>query len=112
MQHIAKAMKTKSFIGHWYVAILFLAFSFSSSAQLTEFAEYYWDDEPGSAVTMSLTSGGFNTAFIKAIAQSSASLSAGTHSLHVRVRGEDGTWSTPFTTMISVVEKSQARTVP
>jgi methionine-rich copper-binding protein CopC len=102
MQHILLAMKTKSLIRHWCVVVLLLVFSFTARAQITEFAEYYWDNNPGSAVGMSLTSGGFNATFIEAITQSSASLSQGTHSLHVRVRGADGTWSTPFVTMISV----------
>jgi hypothetical protein len=108
MQPILLAMKTTSFIRHWCVALL-LVFSISVKAQLTEFAEYYWDNNPGSAVSMSLNSGGFNSAFIEAIAQSSASLSEGVHSLHVRVRGTDGNWSTPFKTMISVAQPTQVR---
>lgn len=61
-------------------------------------AEYFWDTDPGqgNAVPLTPIDGSFDQA-LESIFTNSANLPAvGNHILHVRVKGQDGTWGSTF----------------
>ncbi len=65
--------------------------------------EFFWDTDPGegNATAMVAFDGNFNEAFEQAKANPFNNLTQGIHKLGVRVRGEDGAWSSVFFSMVS-----------
>ncbi len=72
-------------------------------AQVTQ-AEYYWDTDPGQGLATSILAqdGGFNEIIEQLFADSVSLPSAGLHSFHLRVLGEDGFWSNAFSYAVNV----------
>lgn len=71
--------------------------------QVTQ-GEYYWDTDPGagSATPILAFDGNFDEALENLFDGSIPSPSAGIHTFNLRVRGFDGSWSSPFSYVINV----------
>jgi hypothetical protein len=69
-------------------------------------AEYFWNTDPGegSATPLLVFDGAFNEAFEQVLADAQNSPGLGAHTLNVRMRGTDGTWSSLFRTVVAVEE--------
>ncbi|MEY3397769.1 MAG: hypothetical protein RL220_363, partial [Bacteroidota bacterium] len=76
-------------------------------------AEYFWDTDPGAGNgnAMIAFDGNFNSAFEQAQATSVPSPSDGIHTLFVRYRGQDGSWSNSFPQVIDIQEPITVRDV-
>lgn len=61
-------------------------------------AEYFWDDDPGAGNGFALIAfdGNFNQALESVFVGNSTLPAEGDHILNVRVKAQDGNWSTPF----------------
>lgn len=75
----------------------------SRDVQVTQ-AEYFWDTDPGagSAIPMLAFDGNFDEAIENLFNGSMPSPAAGIHTFNLRVKGFDGTWSSPFAYVINV----------
>jgi hypothetical protein len=83
-------MKTLKIIGFFIGILLFGRNGFAQSPM--NYAEYYWDTDPGYGLGISL--GAINTTNLNLTANvSTTGLSAGTHYLNVRVKDANGIWS-------------------
>ncbi len=83
------------------------AFTTTKSVKVTQ-AEYFFDTDPGegNASQLQVLDGEYNDALEKAFEFNIPSLSVGSHVLHVRALGEDGTWSSTFKTVIAVNDRN------
>ena len=67
-------------------------------------AEYYWDTDPGngSATPLLVFDGTFDSAIEQVFKNDIdiSSLSVGAHTFNVRIKGEDGNWSSNFSTVV------------
>lgn len=74
-------------------------------------AELYWDLDPGfgGGIPMIAFDLNFNQAFERVMVSDDALVSVGTHTLNIRLRGNDGVWSNSFTSVIEVENESTVR---
>lgn len=88
------------------IILLLLTVSFVSFSQNVSQAEYYWDTDPGegNGTPLLALDGNFDEV-IEDLFKNGISISAlsiGAHNFSVRVKGQDGNWSAPFTQVIYV----------
>ena len=96
-------MKTLKLICFFVGLALFGREGFAQSP--INYAEYYWDTDPGLGLGTSL--GAVNTTNLNLTTNiSTTGLSAGNHILYVRVRDANGTWSQKLTKVIMVAPES------
>jgi hypothetical protein len=96
-------MKTLKIIGFFIGLFLFGRNGFAQSPM--NYAEYYWDTDPGFGLGNSL--GTINTTNLNLTANvSTTGLSAGTHYLNVRVKDANGIWSQLLRKEIMVAPES------
>jgi PKD repeat protein len=76
-------------------------------------AEYFWNTDPGEGNGNALLAfdGNFDEAFDVAFASAASTPSSGVHTLFVRTRGIDGSWSESFHTIVSVENLLTSRNV-
>ena len=87
------------------VGTLWLLCSWSLMAQNTVVeGEYFWDIDPGqgNGTVVTATDGNFDEALEEMLINSSTLPSSGIHSLHIRVKGQDGTWSPVFSQVVNI----------
>lgn len=75
-------------------------------------AEFFIDNDPGPGLATALSlDGGIDNALRTALANQSANLTAGLHSLNVRLKDSTGLWSSPFKTTIAIENAAVSRTI-
>lgn len=79
------------------VVLIFFLSQLSFGQQIQQ-AEYFWDTDPGSGNGTALTAfdGNFNQALETVFTNNANLPPVGDHVLHIRVKGQDGTWSPSF----------------
>ena len=80
------------------IVLVTLFFTQFAVGQTLQQAEYFWDDDPGQGNGIPLTAldGNFDQAFESVLNNSATLPAAGNHILHVRVKGQDGSWGPTF----------------
>lgn len=79
------------------IVVVFLFSQIVFGQQLQQ-AEYFWDTDPGPGNGLALNAfdGNFNQALETVFSNSATLPPVGNHVLHVRVKGQDGTWGPAF----------------
>ncbi len=104
-------VRLKGFDGTWsnvFKTIVYIEgpnLSISQTLNITQ-GEYFWDTDPGqgNGITLLALDGNFDQV-IEEVFQNGidvSALSVGAHSLNVRVKGQDGTWSNVFKYIIYI----------
>ncbi len=97
------------------IKYLFLLLAIIVNSQLVlaqgqiQAAEYYWDTDPGQGNGIALVAldGNFDEALETVFTNISSLPTTGLHTLSVRVKGTDGTWSPSFTQVVNVAATPQ-----
>ena len=78
--------------------ILILLLSIGNFAQTVTQAEYFWDTDPGAGNGISLQAldGNFNQALETVFSNNTTLPSTGNHVIGIRVKGQEGNWSSVF----------------
>ncbi|MGH1334625.1 MAG: T9SS type A sorting domain-containing protein [Aureispira sp.] len=66
--------------------------------------EYFWDVDPGqgNGTTVVASDGNFDETLEEVLINSSTLPTTGLHSLHIRIKGQDGSWSPLFSQVINI----------
>gem|GEM_PF-829090 len=100
-------MRVRGLDGIWsntFTTVLIVENNYLSRLVKISQAEFFWDADPGqgAGVPMVAFDFNFNQAFEKVILSEEANVTAGTHLLNIRLRGQGGQWSSTFSSVIEV----------
>ncbi len=82
---------------------MFCATSVSGQNTVIE-GEYFWDTDPGqgNGTAVAAADGNFDEALEEVLIATTTTPNAGLHTLHIRIKGQDGTWSPTFAQAVNV----------